>query len=250
MDENQRPRSSSCQAKSIKERELSEADDEFAQLASEFDTIDELKADLRERLARVKVLEQGVMFFKDLVRVREKYGDERRTQIVPEEGEISLEDLIKEISGRQIDLDDMGFDPMDVEMLFSGSESEISTLLKDEVELAAADDLTDGALGDFLQCLVRIAHVECVRHRLRAPVLHGDIDVDEILVARDRLADLGSRHVVDHQLARRAQGDAVQPGARRSADDTTDVEDVVQQWQRIAVSPALSLTVPPYTVSG
>ena len=44
---------------SVKVRELPEADDEFAQLASEFDTIDELKADLKERLGRVKALGQG-----------------------------------------------------------------------------------------------------------------------------------------------------------------------------------------------
>ena len=45
---------------SIKIRELPEPDDEFAQLASEFDTIDELRADLRERLGRVKKMQQGV----------------------------------------------------------------------------------------------------------------------------------------------------------------------------------------------
>jgi trigger factor len=45
--------------KSIKERELPEADDDFAQLASEFDTIDELLADLRERVGRVKKVEQA-----------------------------------------------------------------------------------------------------------------------------------------------------------------------------------------------
>lgn len=44
---------------SVKERELPDVDDEFAQLASEFDTVDELKADLRTRLDRVKVLGQG-----------------------------------------------------------------------------------------------------------------------------------------------------------------------------------------------
>jgi trigger factor len=44
----------------IKQRELPEADDEFAQLASEFDTLDELKADLRERLTRMKRVQQGV----------------------------------------------------------------------------------------------------------------------------------------------------------------------------------------------
>ncbi|WP_010540439.1 trigger factor [Dietzia alimentaria] len=37
---------------SVKERELPEADDEFAQLASEFDTLDELKADLAEKVAQ------------------------------------------------------------------------------------------------------------------------------------------------------------------------------------------------------
>ena len=43
----------------VRERNLPEADDAFAQLASEFDTIEELRDDLRERLSRVKVLEQG-----------------------------------------------------------------------------------------------------------------------------------------------------------------------------------------------
>jgi trigger factor len=43
----------------VKERELPEADDEFAQIASQFDTIDELKADLREQLAKSKTFAQG-----------------------------------------------------------------------------------------------------------------------------------------------------------------------------------------------
>jgi trigger factor len=44
----------------VKERELPPADDDFAQLASEFDTLDELRGDLRERLSRVKGMQQGV----------------------------------------------------------------------------------------------------------------------------------------------------------------------------------------------
>jgi trigger factor len=42
----------------VKERQLPDADDEFAQLASEFDTLEELTADLRERLGRVRRMEQ------------------------------------------------------------------------------------------------------------------------------------------------------------------------------------------------
>ncbi|NBU31628.1 MAG: trigger factor [Actinobacteria bacterium] len=43
----------------VRERELPKADDTFAQLASEFDTIDELRADLRERLGRMRLMEQA-----------------------------------------------------------------------------------------------------------------------------------------------------------------------------------------------
>ena len=44
---------------SVKERELPEADDEFALLASEFDTIDELRANLADQVRRVKRVQQA-----------------------------------------------------------------------------------------------------------------------------------------------------------------------------------------------
>ncbi|QAY73867.1 trigger factor [Agromyces protaetiae] len=43
----------------VKERELPEADDDFAQIASEFDTLDELKASLAEQAGRNKAFGQG-----------------------------------------------------------------------------------------------------------------------------------------------------------------------------------------------
>ncbi|WP_125612515.1 trigger factor [Specibacter cremeus] len=46
--------------KAVKERELPEANDDFAQLASEFDTIEELRADLAKQAANAKNVEQGV----------------------------------------------------------------------------------------------------------------------------------------------------------------------------------------------
>jgi len=45
--------------KSIKERELPEPDDGFAQLASEFDTIDELRSNLRDQVGQVKRAQQA-----------------------------------------------------------------------------------------------------------------------------------------------------------------------------------------------
>ncbi|MEP6528239.1 MAG: trigger factor, partial [Nocardioidaceae bacterium] len=44
---------------SVKEQELPDLDDEFAQTASEFDTVDELTADLRSRLERGRRLDQA-----------------------------------------------------------------------------------------------------------------------------------------------------------------------------------------------
>lgn len=44
----------------VKTRELPDADDDFAQLASEFDTLDELKADLRTQAGRIKVNNQAM----------------------------------------------------------------------------------------------------------------------------------------------------------------------------------------------
>ncbi|MEY4322384.1 MAG: trigger factor [Actinomycetota bacterium] len=49
----------SVTVKAVRERELPELNDDFAQLASEFDTVAELRADVEKRMARLKRLEQG-----------------------------------------------------------------------------------------------------------------------------------------------------------------------------------------------
>jgi trigger factor len=45
---------------SVKERELPDLDDDFAQLASEFDTLDALRANLHEQAEQTKRMEQGI----------------------------------------------------------------------------------------------------------------------------------------------------------------------------------------------
>jgi len=47
-------------ATTVKERQLPDADDDFAQLASEFDTLEELTADLREQAGRIKSSNQAI----------------------------------------------------------------------------------------------------------------------------------------------------------------------------------------------
>jgi len=51
----------------VKTKELPELDDEFASTASEFDTLEELRDDVRTRLARTKVLQQGAQARDNLV---------------------------------------------------------------------------------------------------------------------------------------------------------------------------------------
>ena len=55
-----RPLTVNVTVSAVRERALPAADDDFAQLASEFDTIAELRDDIRTRLDRVRVLEQGM----------------------------------------------------------------------------------------------------------------------------------------------------------------------------------------------
>ncbi|MGH3487202.1 MAG: trigger factor [Actinopolymorphaceae bacterium] len=46
-------------ATAVKEQQLPDLDDDFAQLASEFDTLDELRTDLRDRLVRMNRIQQA-----------------------------------------------------------------------------------------------------------------------------------------------------------------------------------------------
>lgn len=46
--------------RSVKQKDLPDLDDDFAQTASEFDTIDELRADLKTRVERIGKMQQGV----------------------------------------------------------------------------------------------------------------------------------------------------------------------------------------------
>jgi trigger factor len=86
--------------KAVKERELPAADDEFAQLASEFDTIAELKADIEKRIEAGLGSRQGVqardLLLKQLVEVAKIPVSEKLIEAEVHkhlEGEGRLEDI-------------------------------------------------------------------------------------------------------------------------------------------------------------
>jgi trigger factor len=76
--------------RTVKEKQLPELDDAFAQLASEFDTLDELREDLRNRLRKVKRVEQ-------LYAARDKALDElvKATEVPAPDG------IVREEADRQ-----------------------------------------------------------------------------------------------------------------------------------------------------
>lgn len=55
--------------KAVKKRELPDLNDDFAKLASEFETLKELEADVRERLKRLKAMEQGAQARDNLLKL-------------------------------------------------------------------------------------------------------------------------------------------------------------------------------------
>ena len=70
------PASIAVTVTAVKTRELPEANDDFAQLASEFDTVEELKADLSEQAARIKTNNQAMEAREKLLQVlTEKVGE-------------------------------------------------------------------------------------------------------------------------------------------------------------------------------
>ncbi len=85
--------------RSVREKELPELDDEFAQLASEFDTLEELRADVRGRVERTKKLEQAYQ-------ARDKALESllAATEVPVPEGVVSEEvDYRKESMGEQLE---------------------------------------------------------------------------------------------------------------------------------------------------
>ncbi|MET0287158.1 MAG: DNA gyrase subunit A [Polyangiales bacterium] len=81
------------QAKAILEMRLSRLTGlEGEKLAKEYGELADTIARLKAILASEKLLMEVIS--KELLDIRERYGDERRTEIVPAEGDISMEDLI------------------------------------------------------------------------------------------------------------------------------------------------------------
>jgi trigger factor len=91
----------------VQEQELPELDDEFAQTASEFDTQDELRADIAARLANAARLDQaGRARDAVLENLLEQLDIELPENVISSEIEARKEQIRSQLDGAGVDLDD------------------------------------------------------------------------------------------------------------------------------------------------
>jgi trigger factor len=121
----------------VQEKELPELDDEFAQLASEFDTLDELKDDSRKRLERMKEFDQATQ-------AQEKVLDELLTRVEMEYPEKLLKD---EVETRKHNLEHHQLEPMGMNL-----ETYLATQDKsvEDYEQETADQAKKGIKTQFV----------------------------------------------------------------------------------------------------
>ena len=126
--------------KSVKERELPALDDAFAKLASEFNTLAELREDIAKRLERVKALEQGAQ-------ARDKLVDKLLSELeIPVPDKIVEEEIHAHLEreGRLDDAEHRAEVDRDTRQMFK------QDFLLDEVVKTEAVEVTEIELTEYV----------------------------------------------------------------------------------------------------
>ena len=139
-DEGDQPGEVTVTVKAVKERELPPLDDAFAKLASEFDSLEELRADFITRIERMKKLEQGAQ-------ARDRLMEKLLAEVEIPVPENIIEDEVKahlEGEGRQDDAEH------GKEVADSARQSIKSEFLLDTVIKAENVQITEIELTEYL----------------------------------------------------------------------------------------------------
>lgn len=139
-DSGDQPGEVAVTVKAVKERELPPLDDAFAKLASEFDTLDALRADFVTRLERVKKMEQGAQ-------ARDRLMEKLLAEVEIPVPENIIEDEVKAHLESENRLDD---DAHRKEVTDSARQSIKSEFLLDTVIKAENVQITEMELTEYL----------------------------------------------------------------------------------------------------
>jgi trigger factor len=227
--------------RAVKEKQVPELDDDFAQMASEFDTIAELRADLTERLTRVKALTQGVA-------ARDKVLETLLAQVdVPLPENV----LVEEVSYRRQDLDhqlghagiskedyaksqDQTVEELDAEIETSAANAMRSQFVLDAIakkeELAVDEsDLTEEIVRRAARAGVRAdAYAQQVVNQgalgsLMADILRGKALA--LVMERAKITDASGRPVDLEKLSARPEAEADHEGHDHEGHDHDHGDD-------------------------
>ena len=125
---------------SVKERILPELDDAFAALSSEFDTLGELRGDVRKRLGRIKAMEQGAQARDRLLEALLAATD------IPVPESLVLEEVAAHLENEGRLEDEAHRTEVDAEV----RQSLRSSFLLDAIAVAENVDVTEAEVSEYL----------------------------------------------------------------------------------------------------
>lgn len=210
----------------VKERELPEADDDFAELASEFDTIEELKADLREQASRQKL-------FSQFAEARDKLVDSLLEVV-----EISVpERLVEEEVQRHLDNEGRSDDQEHREEITGSTEKQIRTqFLLDAVVEEREITVEQPELIEYLISAAQQygmnpnEFAQALDSQGQVPALVGEVGRNKALaavLAEAKVVDTAGQAVDLSEFLKGNEDEAVEDsaGAAAAADDEVLAED-------------------------
>jgi len=210
--------------KAVKERELPEADDDFAQMASEFDTIDELRESLTERVSQQSVFTQGAA-------ARDKLVETLLEQIdIPVPPQLVEDEVHQHLEGEgRLEDDEHRTEVTEASEKQFRTQVLLDKIVETESVQVSQDELTQYLIQSAAQYgMAPQEFVEAIQQGGQLPVLVGEVARNKALAVA-----LGKVTVVD------TNGDAVDLGAFIAVDDEPaaeedEEEDVVEEAEEIA----------------
>ncbi|HUS22592.1 MAG TPA: trigger factor [Aeromicrobium sp.] len=199
----------------VKERQLPDLDDDFAQTAGDFDTLDALKSDLRERLTRAKRMEQAAEARDSvLTEIVDKLDAPLPDGLVAAEVEERRQATLQQLAfaGLTLEgyLEEQGqtVEEFDAEIERQVRESIIAGFVLDEIAVANAIGLEDQELtehvirraqqsgqdpNEYIQHVMEHNHIpELMAEIIRAKALSNLVESAKVTDADGNVVDLAS----------------------------------------------------------
>ena len=222
--------------RSVKEKELPELDDDFAQTASEFDTMAELRDDVRSRLERVRALEQGAQARDRVLEALLGATDVPLPEsAVQAEVEWRQHDIAHQLEGAGLDLDtyltaeERTGEDFDAELRRSAETAVKSQLVLDAIADAEQLGISDAELTDHVIAQAQrygVSPQEFAEQMTQAgnlPALVSDVRRSKALATvleRAQVTDASGRPVDLSTLARRPEtGETVEAEEAEEAEE-------------------------------